>query len=91
MTMDMSTKKKRTAAAQAARGPLPTAPDELLDELVKRPMSAGQVQDLMLTFNKAIVERAMKAEMNLHLGYSRESRSRPSRTTSATAPAARRC
>ena len=63
-------KKKRTVAAQAAaRGPLPDLPTELLDELVKGPMTASEVQDLMLAFNKAIIERAMGAEMNIHLGY----------------------
>jgi transposase-like protein len=44
-------------------------PSELLDYLVKGPMTAGEVQDLMLAFNKAIIERAMCAEMSLHLGY----------------------
>jgi len=68
--MDMPMKKKRTIAAQAAaRGPLPELPKELLDELVKGPMTPTEVQDLMLAFNKAIIERAMGAEMNLHLGY----------------------
>ena len=63
-------KKKRTVAAQAAaRGPLPDLPKELLDELVKGPMTPNEVQDLMLAFNKAIIERAMGAEMNMHLGY----------------------
>lgn len=60
-------KKKRTVAAQAAaRGPLPDLPQELLDELVKGPMTASEVQDLMLAFDKGIIERAMGAEMNLH-------------------------
>ncbi len=46
--MDMPMKKKRTLASQAAaRGPLPELPKELLDELVKGPMTAGEVQDLM--------------------------------------------
>ncbi|MGL3792526.1 IS256 family transposase, partial [Pseudomonas aeruginosa] len=63
-------KKKRTIASQAAaRGPLPALPEGLLDELVKGPMTPNQVQDLMLAFNKAVIERAMGAEMNLHLGY----------------------
>ncbi len=56
--MDMSMKKKRTIAAQAAaRGPLPELPQELLDELVKGPMTPGEVQDLMLAFNKALTDR----------------------------------
>ncbi|HIE1302331.1 TPA: IS256 family transposase, partial [Burkholderia contaminans] len=57
------------ARQAAARGPLPELPKELLDQLVKGPMTPTEVQDLMLAFNKAIIERAMGAEMNLHLGY----------------------
>jgi putative transposase len=69
--MDMPMKKtRRSVAAQAAaRGSLPVLPDALMDELVKGPMTPGQVKDLMLAFNKAIVERPMGAEMNMHLGY----------------------
>ncbi|KVS15077.1 transposase [Burkholderia vietnamiensis] len=69
--MDMPMKKKRQTVARqaAARGPLPELPKELLDQLVKGPMTPTEVQDLMLAFNKAIIERAMGAEMNLHLGY----------------------
>ncbi|TDY26116.1 transposase-like protein [Paraburkholderia sp. BL6665CI2N2] len=68
--MDMPMKKKRTVASQAAaRGPLPELPEALLDELVKGPMTPAEVQDLMLAFNKALIERAMGAEMNMHLGY----------------------
>ncbi|EAY62350.1 Transposase [Burkholderia cenocepacia PC184] len=69
--MDMPMKKKRQTIARqaAARGPLPELPKELLDQLVKGPMTPTEVQDLMLAFNKAIIERAMGAEMNLHLGY----------------------
>ncbi|WP_414856972.1 IS256 family transposase [Burkholderia sp. IT-111MI5] len=63
-------KKRQTVARQAAaRGPLPELPKELLDQLVKGPMTPTEVQDLMLAFNKAVIERAMDAEMNLHLGY----------------------
>ncbi len=68
--MDMPMKKKRTATAQAAaRGPLPDVPAELLDHLVKGPMTPSEVQDLFLSFQKAVIERTMAAEMNLHLGY----------------------
>ncbi len=68
--MDMPTKKKRTVASQAAaRGPLPELPKQLLDQLVKGPTTPAEAQALMLAFNKAVLERAMGAEMNLHLGY----------------------
>ncbi len=32
-------------------------------------MTPAEVQDLMLAFNKALIERAMGAEMSMHLGY----------------------
>nr|WP_201646646.1 IS256 family transposase [Paraburkholderia metrosideri] len=74
-------KKKRTVASQAAaRGPLPELPEALLDELVKGPMTPAEVQDLMLAFNKALIERAMGAEMSMHLGY-RPGQPRPSEQT----------
>ncbi|KGC31893.1 putative transposase [Burkholderia pseudomallei] len=60
--MDMPMKKKRTIASQAAaRGPLPELPKALPDQLVKGPMTPAEVRDLMLAFNKAVIERAMGA------------------------------
>jgi transposase-like protein len=68
--MDMPIKKRRTAAAQAgARGALPEVPIELLDHLVKGPMTPSEVQDLFLSSQKAVIERTMAAEMNLPLDY----------------------
>ncbi|WP_374729702.1 IS256 family transposase [Burkholderia cenocepacia] len=67
--MPMKKKRQTVARQAAARGPLPELPKELLDQLVKGPMTPAEVQDLMLAFNKAVIERAMGAEMNLHLGY----------------------
>jgi len=67
--MDMPRKKNTAAAQAAARGPLPEVPSELLDHLVKGPMTPSEVQDLFLSFQKAVIERTMAAEMNLHLGY----------------------
>ncbi len=86
--MDMPImKKKRTVASQAAaRGPLPELPEALLDELVKGPMTPAEVQDLMLAFNKALIERAMGAEMSMHLGY-RPGQPRPSEQTICRATA----
>ena len=52
-------------------------------------MTPAEVQDLMLAFNKAVIERAMGAEMNLHLGYPPGQPSRSVRPTNATAPVAR--
>ncbi|HIE4199026.1 TPA: IS256 family transposase, partial [Burkholderia cenocepacia] len=67
--MPMKKKRQTVARQAAARGPLPELPKELLDQLVKGPMTPAEVQDLMLAFNKAVIERAMGAEMNMHLGY----------------------
>ena len=58
---------KANAAAQARV--LPKIPPELLDQLVKGPMSAEAVQDASQAFKKALIERALGAEMSHHLGY----------------------
>jgi len=58
---------KANAAAQAAV--LPTIPPELLDQLVKGPMTPSAVQETSLAFKKALIERALGAEMSHHLGY----------------------
>ena len=44
--------------------------------MVKGPMSAEEVQALCLSFKKALIERAMGAELSHHLGY-RPGESRP--------------
>jgi putative transposase len=58
---------KANAAAQAAV--LPKIPPELLDQLVKGPMTAAAVDDVSRAFKKALIERALGAEMSHHLGY----------------------
>ena len=58
---------KNNAAAQAAV--LPKIPPELLDQLVKGPMTAEAVEDASRAFKKALIERALGAEMSHHLGY----------------------
>jgi len=62
---------KANAAAKAAleRMAKYELPPELLDSIVKGPMTPEAVQDAMLVFNKALIERALGAEMNHHLGY----------------------
>jgi putative transposase len=63
----MPRKTKTTAAAdQAAQPQIPT---DFLDQLVTGPMTAGQVQGLFDQFKKALLERALGAEMSHHLGY----------------------
>ena len=65
--MDMPTKKRTAAAQAAARGPLPEMPAELIEQLVQGPMTPNE--DLFLSFQKAVIERMMNAEMSQHLGY----------------------
>lgn len=48
----------------------PSIPAELLDILVKGPMSAEGVAELMGSFKKALMERVLSGEMSHHLGYS---------------------
>jgi transposase-like protein len=67
--MDMPTKKRSVAAQAAQRGALPEMPAELIEQLVKGPMSPEEVQTLFLSFQKAVIERAMNVEMSHHLGY----------------------
>lgn len=67
--MDMPSKKRTVAAQAAARAPLPEIPAELVEQLVQGPMTPNEVQELFLSFQKAVIERAMGAEMSHHLGY----------------------
>ena len=49
---------------------LPQIPSALLDQLVTGPMTPGAIEDVMRGFKKALLERALGAEMSHHLGYS---------------------
>jgi putative transposase len=62
----MPSKKTKTAAASAA---LPTIPKELIDQFVTGPMSAEAVNAASVAFKKALIERALGAELGHHLGY----------------------
>jgi transposase-like protein len=48
---------------------LPAIPKELIDQFVKGPMSAEAVQAASMAFKKALIERALGAELSHHLGY----------------------
>jgi transposase-like protein len=50
---------------------LPDIPKELLDQFVTGPMTAEAVEAATRKFKKAIIERALGAEMSHHLGYAR--------------------
>ena len=60
-------RKQPTAAADKAA--LPQFSTELLETLVPGPITPGQFEELVTQFKKAIIQRAMGAEMSHHLGY----------------------
>ena len=57
---------KKTEPAQ-----LPAIPNELIEQFVTGPMNAQAVQAATMAFKKALIERALGAEMSHHLGYPR--------------------
>ena len=61
--------RKTTKAAAAAAARMPSIPKELIDQLVTGPMSAEAVQEISMAFKKALIERALGAELSHHLGY----------------------
>ncbi|SOZ37916.1 protein of unknown function (plasmid) [Cupriavidus neocaledonicus] len=60
---------RRTKTSQAADRDLPTIPEDLVAHFVKGPMTAEAVQDASMAFKKALIERALGAELGHHLGY----------------------
>jgi transposase-like protein len=62
----MPRKKKNDSAVDPT---LPEIPADLLDQFVSGPMTAESVDAVMRKFKKAILERALGAEMTHHLGY----------------------
>ena len=62
----MPSKKKVAIATDAA---LPRIPSDWLDQVVTGPMTAEAVDNVMRGFKKAVIERALGAEMSHHLGY----------------------
>jgi transposase-like protein len=49
---------------------LPSIPPELIDQFVSGPMSAEAIMAASMAFKKALIERALGAELSHHLGYS---------------------
>src|SRR6202789_2293219 len=62
----MPRKHKTATEAQTA---LPSIPKELIDQFVKGPMTAEAVHAASAAFKKALIERALGAELGHHLGY----------------------
>ena len=48
---------------------LPTIPKDFIDQFVSGPMSAEAVNAASMAFKKALIERALSAELTHHLGY----------------------
>jgi putative transposase len=61
--MPIKSRKSKTAAT------LPNIPKELIDQFVSGPMSAEAVNAASMAFKKALIERALGAELTHHLGY----------------------
>ena len=62
----MPSKTKTAAAATAA---LPSIPKELIDQFVTGPMSAEAVNTVSTAFKRALIERALGAELSHNLVY----------------------
>jgi len=61
--MPSKTSKKKAAVE------LPRIPKEVIDQLVSGPMTAQAVNAASMAFKKALIERALGAELSHHLGY----------------------
>lgn len=48
---------------------LPSIPKEMLDQIVSGPMTAEAINAASMAFKKALIERALGAELSHHLGY----------------------
>jgi transposase-like protein len=62
----MPIKAKKTSVAPVV---LPSVPKELVDHFVSGPMSAEAITAAGVAFKRALIERALGAELNHHLGY----------------------
>lgn len=61
--------KLKNAAIAAKSAALPKIPKELIDQFVTGPMTGEAVNAASMAFKKALIERAMGAELGHHLGY----------------------
>lgn len=61
--------KLKNAAIAAHSAALPKISNELIDQFVTGPMTGEAVNAASMAFKKALIERAMGAELGHHLGY----------------------
>jgi transposase-like protein len=64
--------KMKNAAIAAKTAALPTIPKELIEQFVKGPMTAEAVNAASMAFKKALIERALGAELGHHLSQAEE-------------------
>jgi putative transposase len=69
--------KTKNAAIAAKTAALPSIPKELIEQFVKGPMTAEAVNAASMAFKKALIERALGAELGHHLGQGEERDSGP--------------
>lgn len=69
--MPSKTKEKNAAIAQRSAA-LPKMPKELIDQLVNGPMTGEQVNITTAAFKKALIERALNAELGYHLSHTQQ-------------------
>lgn len=65
----MPRKKKSNASSETQPAAEPKIPKELLDQLITGPITQGEFESIFRALKKAVIERAMSAEMTEHLGY----------------------
>ena len=70
--MPTSKTKMKNAAIVAKTAALPKIPKELIEQFVKGPMTAESVNAASMAFKKALIERALGAELGHHLGQADE-------------------
>jgi len=61
--------RETTKAALAALTAMPPIPKDIIEQFVTRPMSAESVENISLAFKKALIERALGAEMSHHVAH----------------------
>ncbi len=69
---------------------LPKIPKELLEQFGEGLMTADATEDASAAFKKALIERALHAELGHHLGYPPGAQRPEDETNSVTARVARR-
>ena len=84
--------KQRNARIAAQSAALPKIPKEVLDQIVADgPLTAQDINATTMALKKALIERALGAELSHHLGYAPGSAGPRTPPTTATAAPPRPC